>query len=313
MAAGSLGMKLDGIPTEEVVALAPEIERAGLAEAWVCEDLGRNGGIAQAALALAATERCRIGLGILPAAVRNPAYMAMEIASLCRAHPGRFIPGIGHGMPGWLRQVDAHPGRLLPRLEEVTVVARRLLEGQTVDFAGEQVRVEDVSFQFPPAAVPPILWGVRGPKGIELAGQVADGLILAEGSGPDYIRDARARFGARRPTVVVFAWFAVDEDGERARARLRDTVAAALRWKFMRAQLGALAEAGDVEAAMRELTVSGTPADCAAAIERLWDAGADSVVLQAPPGSEREMLARMGPILEALGSAGTADHEEERR
>jgi 5,10-methylenetetrahydromethanopterin reductase len=309
----SLGMKLDGIPTEEVVALAPEIERAGLDQVWVCEDLGRNGGIAQAALALAATSRCRVGLGILPAAVRNPAYMAMEIASLCRAHPGRFIPGIGHGMPGWLRQVDAHPGRLLPRLEEVTVVARQLLEGRTVDFSGEGVRVEDVSFQFPPAEVPPILWGVRGPKGIELAGRVADGLILAEGSGPDYIRDARERFGARRPTVVAFAWFAVDDDAERARAQLRDTVAAALEWKFMRAQLGPLAEAGDVEAAIGELTVSGTPADCAAAIERLWDAGADSVVLQAPPGSERPMLARMGAILEALGSPGNADHEEERR
>jgi 5,10-methylenetetrahydromethanopterin reductase len=313
MTTRALGMKLDGIPTEEVVALAPEIERAGLEQVWVCEDLGRNGGIAQAALALAATDRCRVGLGILPAAVRNPAYMAMEIASLCRAHPGRFIPGIGHGMPGWLRQVDAHPGRLLPRLEEVTVVARQLVEGRTVDFAGRQVRVEDVTFQFPLEAAPPFLWGVRGPKGIELAGRVADGLILAEGSGPDYIRDARERFGPRRPTIVVFAWFAVDDDAERARARLRDTVAEAMGWKFMRAQLGPLAEAGDVDAALRELTVSGTPGDCAAAIERLWEAGADSVVLQAPPGSEREMLARMGPILDALGSAGTADPEEERR
>jgi 5,10-methylenetetrahydromethanopterin reductase len=313
MAARSLGMKLDGIPTEEVVALAPEIERTGLDEVWVCEDLGRNGGIAQAALALAATERCRVGLGILPAAVRNPAYMAMEIASLCRAHPGRFVAGIGHGMPGWLRQVDAHPGRLLPRLEEVTVVARRLVAGETVDFEGEQVRVEDVTFQFPAAEAPPFLWGVRGPKGVELAGRVADGLILAEGSGPDYIRDARERFGPRTPTIVAFAWFAVDDDAERARARLRDTVAEALGQEFMRAQLGALADGGDVEAALRELTVSGTPADCAAAIERLWDAGADSVVLQAPPGEERQMLARMGAILDALGSRGTADPEEERR
>jgi alkanesulfonate monooxygenase SsuD/methylene tetrahydromethanopterin reductase-like flavin-dependent oxidoreductase (luciferase family) len=123
----TLGMKLDGIPTEEIVALAPEVEAAGLDELWVCEGLGRNGGIAQAALALAATRQIRVGLGILPAAVRNVAYMAMEIASLCRAHPGRFVPGIGHGMPSWLRQVDAHPGKLLPCLEEVTVVARRLV------------------------------------------------------------------------------------------------------------------------------------------------------------------------------------------
>src|ERR1700761_6373390 len=129
-----IGMKLDAIPTEEVVSLAREIDRRGLDELWVCEDLGRNGGIAQAALALGATERCKVGVGILPAAVRNVAYLAMEIASLCRAHPGRFLPGIGHGMPDWLKEVGAHPGKLLPCIEEVTSVTRRLLVGEAVTF-----------------------------------------------------------------------------------------------------------------------------------------------------------------------------------
>src|ERR1700742_3185347 len=123
-------MKLDAIPTEQVVSLAAEIEQHGLDEVWVCEDLGRNGGIAQAALALAATERCKVGLGILPAAVRNVGYLAMEIASLCRAHPARFQPALGHGMPGWLQQVGAHPGKLLPCLEEVTLATRSLLAGE---------------------------------------------------------------------------------------------------------------------------------------------------------------------------------------
>jgi alkanesulfonate monooxygenase SsuD/methylene tetrahydromethanopterin reductase-like flavin-dependent oxidoreductase (luciferase family) len=59
----------------------------------------------------------------------------MELASLCRTHPGRFMPGIGHGMPEWLRQVSAHPGKLLPRIEETTVVVSRLLAGETVDFS----------------------------------------------------------------------------------------------------------------------------------------------------------------------------------
>src|SRR5438105_2919999 len=133
----SIGMKLDGIPIESVMDLAPRIDAAGLDEVWICEDLARNGGIAQAGLALAATRKARVGLGIAPAAVRNIAYFAMEIASLCRAYPGRFLPGIGHGMPDWLRQVGAHPGRLLPCLEEVTLVVARLLRGQAVSFHGE--------------------------------------------------------------------------------------------------------------------------------------------------------------------------------
>jgi 5,10-methylenetetrahydromethanopterin reductase len=293
----ALGMKLDAIPTEEVVALAREIDRSGLDEVWVCEDLGRNGGIAQAALALGATERCKVGLGILPAAVRNVAYLAMEIASLCRAHPGRFLPGLGHGMPGWLRQVDAHPASLLACLEEVTLVTRRLLAGETVSFDGRHVHVDGVALEFPPPEAPPLLWGVRGPKGIELASRVADGLILAEGSGPAYVATARGRLADPAARIVVFAWFAIDPVGGRAVERLRGTVAKALTKDFMQAQLGGLGATEADDEVVRELTVSGDVEECATAIRRLYDAGADSVVLQPVPGGERDQLDLIGPLV----------------
>jgi 5,10-methylenetetrahydromethanopterin reductase len=296
----TLGMKLDGIPTEEIVGLAPEVEAAGLEELWVCEDLGRNGGIAQAALALAATRQIRVGLGILPAAVRNVAYMAMEIASLSRAHPGRFVPGIGHGMPSWLRQVDAHPGKLLPALEEVTVVARRLVRGETVTFHGEFVQIDDVKFQFPAPEPPPFLWGVRGPNGIQRASRSADGLVLAEGSGPGYVRRAREKLADPDALIVVFAWFAVDRDHARAVDALRATVDEALEQDFMQAQISAADVTAIGERLLEELTVSGDAESCARSIERLWDAGADSVVLQPVPGRERDQLRQIGSVLGAL-------------
>jgi 5,10-methylenetetrahydromethanopterin reductase len=298
----SLGMKLDAIPTERVVALAREIEERGLDEVWVCEDLGRNGGIAQAAMALGATRRIRVGLGIVPAAVRNPAYLAMELASVCRTHPGRFIPGIGHGMPEWLRQVGAHPGKLLPRLEETTVVVSRLLAGETVDFSGTQLRLENVTLDYPPAEPPPILLGVRGPKGIEMASRVAGGVILAEGSGPRYVASARERLGPDGH-ITVFASFASDEDGPAAVERLRPAVAAAFDADFMQSQLGELAAEGPTDRVLAELTVSGTASDCADAIERLYEAGADAVVLQPIPGTEAEELDRIAPLLARVRSS----------
>jgi 5,10-methylenetetrahydromethanopterin reductase len=212
----SIGMKLDGIPTERVLELAPDIDAAGLDEIWICEDLGRNGGIAQAGLALAATQNARVGFGIAPAAVRNVAYFAMEIASLCRAYPGRFLAGIGHGMPDWLQQVGAHPGRLLPCLEEVTLVVNRLLRGESVTFHGEYVHIDDVRLRYPPSYRPPISLGVRGPRGVELAKRVADGLILAEGSGPAYVRKVRERTGDGL-WITVFTWFSIDADSKVAR------------------------------------------------------------------------------------------------
>jgi hypothetical protein len=46
---------------------------------------------------------------------------------------------------------------------------------------------------------------------------VADGLILAEGSGPAYVRRARERLGDRDARIVVFAWFSIDPGGRRHR------------------------------------------------------------------------------------------------
>ncbi len=90
------------------------------------------------------------------------------------------------------------------------MVLRRLLAGEPITFHGRQVQIEDVAPEYPPAAVPPSCWGVRGPKGIALASEVADGLILAEGSGPEYVRHARERLADPDARIVVFAWFSID-------------------------------------------------------------------------------------------------------
>ena len=298
----TLGMKLDGLGTEKVPALAQAIERHGLDEVWICEDLGLNGGIAQSAIALSVTERIRVGHGIAPAAIRNVAYYAMEVASLCRTFPGRFLPGLGHGMPGWLTQVGAHPGRLLPCLAETTEVAGRLLAGETVTFHGEWVNLDEVSLRYPPADAPPISLGVRGPRGMDVAARVAGGVILAEGSGPTYVRRVVDQIGRADHRVTVFMWFSIDDDRHTARARLRETVAVALEQEAMRSQLGHLATAGPTEPVLAEVTVSGNPTDCVAAIRALHAAGADSVVLQPVPGTEVEQLARVrDDLLPLLG------------
>ena len=73
---------------EGLPARARAAEAAGFAELWLWEDCFLAGGIAAAATALAATERIRVGLGIMPAPLRNAAFAAMEAAALARLHPG---------------------------------------------------------------------------------------------------------------------------------------------------------------------------------------------------------------------------------
>ena len=105
-------------PPEELAGYAALLDEAGADDLWVVEDLGWAGSIASAALALAATRRLRVGIGIAPVALRNPALLAMELAMLERAHPGRLVPGVGHGVPEWMRRVGADAPGKLALLEE---------------------------------------------------------------------------------------------------------------------------------------------------------------------------------------------------
>src|ERR1039457_3428645 len=53
------------------------------------------------------TASARIGLGLMPVPLRNPALAAMEVATLARMFPGRFVPAAGHGDLAWMDQVGA--------------------------------------------------------------------------------------------------------------------------------------------------------------------------------------------------------------
>jgi alkanesulfonate monooxygenase SsuD/methylene tetrahydromethanopterin reductase-like flavin-dependent oxidoreductase (luciferase family) len=88
---------------ESLADHARRAERAGFSELWLWEDCFQSGGVAMCATALAATESITVGLGVMPAPVRNAAFAAMEIAALARLHPGRFHAGLGHGVDDWMR------------------------------------------------------------------------------------------------------------------------------------------------------------------------------------------------------------------
>lgn len=212
-----------------VVEAAERLEAGGADRLWVIEDCFYTAGVSLAAAALTATERLGVGLGILPAVARNPAVTAMEIATLCGLGPGRFLPGIGHGVQSWMAQMGARPASPVTALEEVLVVVRRLLAGERVTTDGHHVRLDGVQLDQPPADPPAVLAGVRGPRSLAMAGRAASGVVLAEPAGPSYVRWALERAG--RPPgfhVAVFAALCVAPDRAEARARAAPWLAGAL-------------------------------------------------------------------------------------
>ena len=121
---------------EGLPEFARRAEALGVDDLWVVEDLGWNGGVSAAAVALGATERLRVGIGITPAPLRSPALLAMELATLARVFPGRLVAGIGHGVREWMAQVGVAPRSPLALLEETITSVRALLRGERVEPGG---------------------------------------------------------------------------------------------------------------------------------------------------------------------------------
>ncbi|MFI0718386.1 LLM class flavin-dependent oxidoreductase [Streptomyces sp. NPDC021224] len=253
-----------------LAGFARQAEEIGLDDLWVVEDLGWNGGVSAAAIALGATTRIRVGIGIAPAPLRSPALLAMELATLERAFPGRLVAGIGHGASNWMAQVGAAPRSPLAMLDETITAVRALLRGEKVELDGREVRLDGVRLVHPPEVAPPVVAGVVRPRSLELAGRVADGTLIAEGHGPDDVRTAweLARKGGAGDGfgVIAYAAAAVDDDPDRAAAALRN---------FLTGQGAWLGKSLD-----ELFSVSGTAGQAAARMDELVAAGAETVVLR---------------------------------
>jgi 5,10-methylenetetrahydromethanopterin reductase len=315
----AIGMCFDReYPATAVREFAERLERDGVDELWIIEDCFYTAGISLAATALARTERLRVGLGILPAVARTAAITAMELSTLAELAPGRLLAGIGHGVQEWMAQMGARTNTPVNTLEEVIVNVKRLLAGEEVTFAGKQVTLDRVTLHAPPAHIPPVLSGVRGPKSLAMSGRVADGLVLAECTGPAAVRQAREQAGRTESSfhVAVFAPLCVMPDPKDAYrimapmlAGLIDQQVPALRATEFYDEMAArhTAKGADGLATMpaawwTELGPIGTMDDAIAHVQAVGEAGAQSVALFPGPVLDvgRQQLTEVAEIKRAL-------------
>ncbi|MFD8129703.1 LLM class flavin-dependent oxidoreductase [Streptomyces mirabilis] len=255
------------LPPERLRAVARAADDAGLEELWFWEDCFLEGGISAAAAALAWTERVRVGVGLLPVPLRNVAVTAMEAATLHRMFPGRAILGVGHGVQDWMGQVGARAESPVTLLREHLDALRALLRGERVSTDGRYVKLDGVALDWPPAGAPEVLAGAGGPRSLRLSGAAADGTVLTAATGPEGVRRARRLIDEGRESagrtdhhrVVVYLHTATGPD---AAARLRAEIEA------------------NGEDPLPEHGVAGDAGAVAKAVQRLAEAGADTVVLQ---------------------------------
>ena len=300
-------------PPSRLRETVAEADRLGYAEVWLAEDYFELGGIASVTAALAATGEIPVGLGVLSARVRHPAVTAMELATLAGIYPGRFMAGLGHGVPEWTAQMGLRPKSLIRSLREAASAIRRLLDGEELTEAGEYHTFDHVRLLHPPSEHVPIYFGVQGPRSLSLSGELADGTLLGWFSSPDYVRWARERVDEGRSTAARTDHHAMvpllvcsidDRDPAAARAELRTWASG-----FLVAQAGApemlatpagqrLADAVAARASadevlpdevIGEFMAAGSNDDCRGYVERLFDAGAERVVLVPNPSGQHSL------------------------
>jgi 5,10-methylenetetrahydromethanopterin reductase len=219
------------IPVARLIESYRLAEQSGFDELWIHEDYFYHGGFAAAAMALTATTRIAVGIGVVSALVRHPAVTAMEIATLAGAHPGRLRVGIGHGAPEWMRQLGLKPKSPLGALREVLTSVQRLLRGETLSQSG-LFHFDAVRLAYPSPDVP-LYTGVIGPKSLALSGEIADGTVVTVMAGPKYVERARqitaeaaaraARASAHLLPTLTYCF--IDRDGAAARRAARAAIA----------------------------------------------------------------------------------------
>ncbi len=319
---GRTGLLFLGAPAvPEMVSLARRAEAAGFESAWVAETrLTRDAITPVAAIALG-TERMRIGTGIVNVYTRGPVLLALTFATLDELAPGRIVMGLGAGSPLVLAPQGVAFDRPLTRLREYCEVIPRLLAGEAVSYRGTCVeldgaRIEDVLARdggVGPRSRIPLYLAATGPRAVEFAGEVANGVLLNVCLPVSYVRERRERLAAaaqqagRDAAAVEVAMCIVvspHADAGRGRDAARRFIAVylslfpnvaretGLEAGFVRTLSEAFADGGVDAAApyvgddvVELLTASGSVEDCRRRLEEYREAGVEVPILAPVDGA----------------------------
>jgi 5,10-methylenetetrahydromethanopterin reductase len=150
-------------------------------------------------LALAAKRTATIGLGpgVLVPTLRHPMANASAAAALAALAPGRVAVAFGTGFAG-ARALGAAPASW-SYLRDYVHAFRGLLSGERVSWQGNRIQMMHPDGHAPQRPIDiPLLISALGPKGIDVAAELADGLFTVNG---------QTRYAAR------FAWAALGVHG----------------------------------------------------------------------------------------------------
>lgn len=164
----------------KVIKLAQE---AGLRNVWIGDDIGlRHDVFTVASIILLKYPKVNVGIGITSPLLMNISTIARASVSLTEVGGDmRFRLGLGIGGLQDLARLGITVKNHKNVLRDAVMLLRKIWKGEKLLFKSESFALENYYTRHILESKIPIFFGVRGPKLLKLAGEIADGIIL---SGP---------------------------------------------------------------------------------------------------------------------------------
>ena len=165
------------LPAAEFVAVARETEARGYHAAWTGEAYDA---ITLMAMIATHTEQLHVGSAVLPVQTRTPVVLGQSAATLNHLAPDRVVLGIG--LSSKVIVGDWHGLSFAPSLQQIreaVQIIRAVASGERVSFEGKFYKVKNFRLTDPPPIKPVrVVLAALGPEMLELAGEIADGVVL---------------------------------------------------------------------------------------------------------------------------------------
>jgi len=173
---------------------AIQAEKIGFEYLWITDHFNNRNVYVSLAIASAYTERIKFGPGVTNPYLVHPGVTAQAVATLNEIAPGRVVCGLGAGDKTTLQMLNLEQRKPLRTIRESVEIIRGITSGKTLEMQGKIFNVAGAKLNFKIANPIPIFIGAQGPKMLELAGEIGDG-VLINASHPKDVENAMTFIG----------------------------------------------------------------------------------------------------------------------
>ena len=272
---------------------------------WIPETWGMEN-FSMLSLACVENKFSKIGSSIINIYSRSPSLIAMGAATVDTISNKRLVLGLGTSTKPLIE--DFHGDKFekpVKRMKEYVEIIRLILTGKTINYSGEIFSLKDFSLLIkPPRNIIPIYLAAVNQKMVELAWEIADGVIFYLRPKNEIKSTITSTKNQKKIDTTLQIITCIHDDSEKANFRAKKTIAFYVSvgkiYREFLAQNGFKNETKNIfeeykktgltnnhefvpESMVNELCISGTPNECKKQLKQFRETGINLPIIQFNP------------------------------